>query len=116
MALVTGTTTILDEEYYRNYIRTAPPPDRPRRYLQAAAGRGSGIAPALQAAEAVTRPGITCLPRQSRLRDAIYTLWADDGTETPQFAALGPVTSALQSTDLEKTPDTERIKRAALNS
>lgn len=95
-----------DEEYYRNYIKLHR--QLTSRVIFAGGGwTWCGIAPALQTAEAVTRAAFRAC-RAEKLRDAFYTLWADDGTETPQFAGLGAVLLAAEY-GFGEEPDEKRI-------
>ena len=108
MALVYWDYYHTDEAYYRNYIKLHR--QLTDRVIFAGGGwTWCGIAPALQTAEAVTRAAFRAC-RTENLRDAIYTLWADDGTETPQFAGLGPVLLAAEY-GFGDEPDENRIGR-----
>lgn len=67
------------------------------------------MAPDLKVAHAVTRPAYRAC-RGENIREAIYTLWGDDSTETPLTAALGAVLLAAEY-GFGEAPDEESICR-----
>lgn len=78
-----------DEAFYRGYLKLHR--QLTDRVLFAGGGwTWNGIVPNLRGAETVTRAGLNAC-RSEGIRQIIYTLWGDDGTETPAFSALGPV-------------------------
>lgn len=97
-----------DEEFYRNFIRLHK--QLTDQVIFAGGGWSwKGMVPDLKVAYAVTRPAYRAC-RAENLREAVYTLWGDDSTETPLCSALGPVLMAAEY-GFGEEPDDGCIRR-----
>ncbi len=89
MALVYWDYYHFDEEFYRGYFKL-------HRQLTGHvifAGGGwswNGTVPNLKTGNGVTRAALRAC-KTEHVEEIVFTLWGDDGTETPVFSALGPV-------------------------
>lgn len=78
-----------DESFYRGYLKLHRQMTE-RIWFAGGGWTWNGMVPNLKGAEAVAKAGLgACLAEG--VRQVVYTLWGDDGTETPVFSALGPV-------------------------
>lgn len=97
----------LEEEYYRAYIRLHR--QITDRVIFAGGGWSwNGTVPNLKTGYAVTHAGLGAC-RKEGVREVFITLWGDDGMETPEYSALGPVLLCAEY-GFGKIPDENRVR------
>lgn len=97
-----------DSEFYRQYIRMHHQLSGQMIF----AGGGwvwNGTAPNLRLAERTTDAAM-CACREAGVKEAVCTMWQDDGAETPMAAGLTSIVRFAEHGFSDKTPEEERLR------